>query len=603
MTTIMMRRGIAADWSTSNPVLAAGEPGFELDTGKHKIGDGVSNWSELEYFLPESYLSALYTDELSTLGTPANEFLRAREVANKLYFLDAYNNFYGGPLNVWVVGQSFAPVTLTAPVSVGATVLPVSSGTGMLAGEALITGEGTANQQIHRIAPGGVSGNNLTLVAPVTYALASGSNVTALWSNASHPTNAGYSALAYFLANAKDSAGNYIITGTTPKVTLLGNSWFDNIGNAVYVTKIHDRIPGATVVNVGVSGNQSSQMLARFDTDVPADSDYVIINEPGVNDIYQGRTAVEIATNLELLVRKIRAIGAVPIYVGIVPLQVYPAETASRQAETSAQIGTSAVFPALSASAIMARFPLTTRYREAATSTLLLGPLTSEVVTGAGDTVYGYNAGHALTSGVLLSLFGYNAGQSITTATHDSFFGAAAGAGATTGSEDSGFGANVLLSLTTGSKITASGKDAGYAVGPTGDTTKATTTGTEGAFYGYRSGGSAAGQQQSAFGAYAMAQGSQSTAVGAKTNAGATGAGAIFIDSAGTGASSTTQDEVGLGTALHNIRIAGWLRLDKSQTTVGAAGAASALPATPSKYLLVKDSAGTVGVVPWYAAA
>jgi hypothetical protein len=39
------------------------------------------------------------------------------------------------------------------------------------------------------------------------------------------------------------------------------------------------------------------------------------------------------------------------------------------------------------------------------------------------------------------------------------------------------------------------------------------------------------------------------------------------------------------------------------QTTVGAAGAASAPPATPTKYLKVKDEGGTTYVVPCYAAA
>lgn len=39
------------------------------------------------------------------------------------------------------------------------------------------------------------------------------------------------------------------------------------------------------------------------------------------------------------------------------------------------------------------------------------------------------------------------------------------------------------------------------------------------------------------------------------------------------------------------------------QTTVGAAGGASALPATPTKYLKIVDSAGTTLVVPAYAAA
>lgn len=42
---------------------------------------------------------------------------------------------------------------------------------------------------------------------------------------------------------------------------------------------------------------------------------------------------------------------------------------------------------------------------------------------------------------------------------------------------------------------------------------------------------------------------------------------------------------------------------DHAQTTVGAAGGASALPATPTKYFKVKDSGGTEYVIPAYAAA
>jgi len=44
-----------------------------------------------------------------------------------------------------------------------------------------------------------------------------------------------------------------------------------------------------------------------------------------------------------------------------------------------------------------------------------------------------------------------------------------------------------------------------------------------------------------------------------------------------------------------------WVAAGKQQTTVGAAGGADALPATPTKYLHVKDSAGTTLVIPAYA--
>lgn len=44
------RRGTAANWTSANPILAAGEIGFETDTGKFKIGNGSSTWTALTYY-------------------------------------------------------------------------------------------------------------------------------------------------------------------------------------------------------------------------------------------------------------------------------------------------------------------------------------------------------------------------------------------------------------------------------------------------------------------------------------------------------------------------------------------------------------------------
>lgn len=46
---IQFKRKPAASWIAKNPVLAKGEPGFELDTFKMKIGDGVTAWTSLPY--------------------------------------------------------------------------------------------------------------------------------------------------------------------------------------------------------------------------------------------------------------------------------------------------------------------------------------------------------------------------------------------------------------------------------------------------------------------------------------------------------------------------------------------------------------------------
>jgi hypothetical protein len=49
-TRMQQRRGTAAQWTSADPTLAAGEIGFETDTNQFKMGDGVNAWSDLSYF-------------------------------------------------------------------------------------------------------------------------------------------------------------------------------------------------------------------------------------------------------------------------------------------------------------------------------------------------------------------------------------------------------------------------------------------------------------------------------------------------------------------------------------------------------------------------
>jgi hypothetical protein len=48
---MQQRRGTASQWTDANPVLNAGEIGWESSTNKFKIGDGTNNWSTLTYFV------------------------------------------------------------------------------------------------------------------------------------------------------------------------------------------------------------------------------------------------------------------------------------------------------------------------------------------------------------------------------------------------------------------------------------------------------------------------------------------------------------------------------------------------------------------------
>jgi hypothetical protein len=66
---IQLRRDTAANWTSENPTLAAGEAGFETTTAKLKIGDGSSDWNSLPYFGGEGGSGPTDTDELTEGST------------------------------------------------------------------------------------------------------------------------------------------------------------------------------------------------------------------------------------------------------------------------------------------------------------------------------------------------------------------------------------------------------------------------------------------------------------------------------------------------------------------------------------------------------
>lgn len=48
-TIFQFKRSTKDRWLELNPILQKGEPGFEYDTGKLKIGNGIDAWKDLDY--------------------------------------------------------------------------------------------------------------------------------------------------------------------------------------------------------------------------------------------------------------------------------------------------------------------------------------------------------------------------------------------------------------------------------------------------------------------------------------------------------------------------------------------------------------------------
>lgn len=46
---IQLRRGSSSEWASTNPIIAEGEVVLETDTGKFKVGNGISQYTDLPY--------------------------------------------------------------------------------------------------------------------------------------------------------------------------------------------------------------------------------------------------------------------------------------------------------------------------------------------------------------------------------------------------------------------------------------------------------------------------------------------------------------------------------------------------------------------------
>jgi hypothetical protein len=90
-TQIQTRRGTAASWTSTNPTLAAGEIGFESDTGKIKIGTGSTAWNALAYTASSTAVTYLFNAtaaQTTFSGADANGLTLAYTVGSEQVYLN-----------------------------------------------------------------------------------------------------------------------------------------------------------------------------------------------------------------------------------------------------------------------------------------------------------------------------------------------------------------------------------------------------------------------------------------------------------------------------------------------------------------------------------
>jgi len=100
---LTFRKGSTSDWAANNPVLMASEPAWDTTVDALKIGDGTSQWSQLEYIAREGFMSSETFGGLIHDGSvipPAYDSLVAgimfSAAKRKAYDLIGEDNFIAG---------------------------------------------------------------------------------------------------------------------------------------------------------------------------------------------------------------------------------------------------------------------------------------------------------------------------------------------------------------------------------------------------------------------------------------------------------------------------------------------------------------------------
>ena len=106
---IQVRRDTAANWTSANPTLAAGEMGFETDTGKLKIGTGSTAWTSLLYTTDASDItgatlaSNVVSSSLTSVGTlgslDVNGTIEGTQFLQGTDYLSPYQGFRNKIIN------------------------------------------------------------------------------------------------------------------------------------------------------------------------------------------------------------------------------------------------------------------------------------------------------------------------------------------------------------------------------------------------------------------------------------------------------------------------------------------------------------------------
>jgi hypothetical protein len=238
---VQIRRNTEALWTSTNPTLAAGEIGFETDTGLSKIGNGSSNWVSLAYTATSTIKQAVKAGESLTRG--------------QAVYASGTDSGY------LVVSKASNATEATSSKTLGLINQDLASGaTGRLVTEGLLNGVntstatagdpvwlGTSGNLLYGMANKPVAPAHLVFIGIVTVANTSGTIYIRPQNgfeldelhNVLITSPADKQVLAYESATQlwknKQATGGVTVGATAPSSPNSGDAWFDSNDGTLYV--------------------------------------------------------------------------------------------------------------------------------------------------------------------------------------------------------------------------------------------------------------------------------------------------------------------------------------------------------------------------------
>lgn len=203
-SVIQFKRGTAAEWTSVNPTLAAGEAGFETDTKKIKVGNGSSSWTALSYIATDGDIAGVTAGTgLSGGGTSGTVTVNLDTAS--VYVVPSQSTHSGKYLTTNGTSASWAAIDLSAYAPISLTTNAQTASYALVLADAYKVVEMNVG-----------SGNTLTVPLNSSHAFPVGTQITVIQTGSGQTTLAGTAGVT---VNSKD--GNLKIAGQWASATLI----------------------------------------------------------------------------------------------------------------------------------------------------------------------------------------------------------------------------------------------------------------------------------------------------------------------------------------------------------------------------------------------